>query len=121
MNNYYIFISELTNSHFNKHQFNQAHNIQRSIQSQIYCHYCYPPPDGIGGSYLTFWNWIQTCGAVQNSGLTYRTFHIISQLNLEETSEAELRLLIVRLLNTILYQDCQTAHDQVYFINIVLE
>ena len=108
MNDYYTFIGEPISSHFNTHLEAQRRETTFRINQQYFCHICYPPSDTTTEPLANFLTWIQERGAISGSFITEQLFEDIFEANLVTIGTEELRKRVIRLLNTLIYQNKHT-------------
>ena len=121
MNNYYTFIGTPTVAHFNTHLENQRRDINLRLQTQYWCHICYPPSDTTSEELNNFINWIQERGAISGSHITAYLFEDIIIADFLTLDRNELRQRIVRLLNTLVYIRSLTVQEQTYLVQILID
>ena len=112
----YTFIGEPLIEHFQKHHLNQNPGLQFSISHQYYCHICYPPSDNPSFELANFLGWIYERGAYSGSFITEQLFEDLIITDFTTVPARELRIRVIRLLNTLTYQNKHTADDQIYFL-----
>ena len=107
MNEYYTFTGTLINGHLGQHNQNRTPVIQ-----QPYCGYCYPPPKEYSWAFYRFITWTATHGAVSYNRLTYQFFEELTESDRNEVHPNRIRQRIVRLLNTLLFEEPFFIEDQ---------
>ena len=121
MNDYYTFIGEPISSHFNTHLEIQHQDTPIRIIQQYYCHICYPPSDTTTEPLNNFISWIQERGAISGSFITEQLFEDIFGADLISIEAEELRKRVIRLLNTLIYQNKHTIKHQLFLVRTTLE
>ena len=114
MNHFYSFITTPVDHHLSLHQNN---NPNYRIIPQVYCPHCYPIPNTFSLQFFTFRLWTEHIGATSLNSLTKDLFDNLITADLREIHPTNIRPKVIRLLNTLVFDQSFTQEEQLELVD----